>query len=176
MKSPLKVQETLPPFKCCYATSQLALCKKANRRKPHMGCKVSQSVAETKVTDWCFLTMGGSRKTTHIPIYTGWREKYKQSVAHICYKTITVFFCRNDFGILSLRSIGVLQPQQFQHSRDQPAERCTLKLSITQPCSSKTRFAPITYLCGPPPFLITQGFLRLAFYYGFYVLIFYSTE
>ena len=99
-----------------------------------MGCKVSQSVAETKVTDWCFLTMGGSRKTTHIPIYTGWREKYKQSVAHMLQND-NCFFCRNDFGILSLRSIGVLQPQQFQHSRDQPAERCTLKLSIIQPCS-----------------------------------------
>ena len=99
-----------------------------------MGCKVSQSVAETKVTDWCFLTMGGSRKTTHIPIYTGWREKYKQSVAHMLQND-NCFFCRNDFGILSLRSIGVLQPQQFQHSRDQPAERCTLKLSITQPYS-----------------------------------------
>ena len=74
------------------ATSQLALCKKANRRKPHMGCKVSQSVAETKVTDWCFLTMGGSRKTTHIPIYTGWREKYKQSVAHMLQNDNCFFF------------------------------------------------------------------------------------
>ena len=84
LKSPLKVQVTLPPFKCCYLPHpSWHSAKKANRRKPHMGCKVSQSVAETKVTDWCFLTMGGSRKTTHIPIYTGWREKYKQSVAHM---------------------------------------------------------------------------------------------
>ena len=88
-----------------------------------MGCKVSQSVAETKVTDWCFLTMGGSRKTTHVPTYTGWREKYKQSVADISQNDNCFYFCRNDFGILSLRSMCVLQPQQFQHTRDQPAER-----------------------------------------------------